>query len=163
MFDLRWLSFPLTGWTFLNDSYFSIAKYHSMLVFKSIYRVSSCGNAPVKLFYPYPSPLPRHPRVHHYFCFTPVFLSIYFCLAPPFLNSLITLFSSAPPFFITHIFPLTPGLPEGDGGRTIWPVHYGITALFYKNYKIDNLQTYILSYTYLLMLLILIYCLAIYP
>ena len=51
----------------------------------------------------------------------PVSLSLYFCLAPSYINTLITLFSSAPPFFITHIFPLTPGLPwgGGDGGRTI--------------------------------------------
>ena len=35
----------------------------------------------------------------------------------------ITLFASAPPFFITHNIPLNPGLPRGDGCRTIWPAH----------------------------------------
>ena len=42
----------------------------------------------------------------------PVSLSFYFSLAPSYINSLITLFFSAPPLFITHIFRLTPGLPD---------------------------------------------------
>ena len=68
-----------------------------------------------------------------------VFLPLYIYLAPPsfitfipsFLNAppLFTSFSSAPPFFITHIFLLTPGLPRGDGVRTIWPAHYKETSV----------------------------------
>ena len=46
----------------------------------------------------------------------PVSLSLYFYLAPPYINTLITLFSSAPPFFITYIFPLIPGLPRRGMG-----------------------------------------------
>ena len=45
----------------------------------------------------------------------PVSLSLYFCLVPPYINTLITLFSSTPPFFITHIFPLTLALSRGRG------------------------------------------------
>ena len=37
----------------------------------------------------------------------PVSLSLYFCLATPYIYTLITLFSSASPFFITQILPLT--------------------------------------------------------
>ena len=39
-------------------------------------------------------------------------------------RTLFTSFYRAPPFFITQIFLLTPGLPRGDGGRTIRPAHY---------------------------------------
>ena len=80
------------------------------------------GNAPVKLFCPLP--LPGHPRDITFWGAAPVSLSLYFFLAPPYINTIIALFSSAPPLFITHIFPLTPGLPWGeDGGRKIWPAH----------------------------------------
>ena len=52
---------------------------------------------------------PGTPENINFFGVAPVFLSLYFCFAPPYINTLIILFSSALPFFITHIFPLTPG------------------------------------------------------
>ena len=68
---------------------------------------------------PIPPP-PGTPGDITYFGVAPVSLSLYFSLAPPYINTLITLFSSAPPLFITHIFPLTPWLrPGGDGGTMI--------------------------------------------
>ena len=70
-------------------------------------------NAPVKLFYPHP------PGDITFWEAAPVSLSLYFSRAPPYLSTLITLFSSAPPSFITHIFRLTPGLPRVDGERTV--------------------------------------------
>ena len=60
---------------------------------------------------PIPPP-PGTPGDINFLGVAPGSLSIYFCLAPPpCANTLISLFSSAPPFFITHILPLTPGLP----------------------------------------------------
>ena len=50
-----------------------------------------------------PSPLGT-PRGITFLGVAPVTLSLSFCLAPPYINTLITLFSSAPPFFITQIF-----------------------------------------------------------
>ena len=70
-----------------------------------------------------PNP-PRQPRGHHFFGGCPGLLSLHFSLVPPYINTIITLFSSAPPLFITHIFCLTQGLPQGDGSRKIWPAHY---------------------------------------
>ena len=88
-------------------------------------------NAPVKLFFPHPL---KHPRGHQFFCVAPVFLSLYFYLVTPWLITLIPSFSvprplwtslsSVRPFFVKHIFCLTPpppGLPGWDKGRTIWP------------------------------------------
>ena len=46
----------------------------------------------------------------------PVSSSLYFSLALPYISTVITLFSSTPPLFITHIFRLTPGLPQGGMG-----------------------------------------------
>ena len=68
------------------------------------------------MFYP-------HPHGHPLFFCCPGPLITLFFLAPPYIITNFTLFSSAPPFFITHISPLAPGLPLGDGGRTIWPAH----------------------------------------
>ena len=58
---------------------------------------------------------PGAPRDITFWGAAPVSLSFYFSLAPSYINSLITLFFSAPPLFITHIFRLTPGLPRGGG------------------------------------------------
>ena len=46
-----------------------------------------------------------------------VSLSLYFSLAPPYINTPITLFSSATPLFITHIFRLTSRLSRGAWGQ----------------------------------------------
>ena len=83
-------------------------------------RLQTCY-APVKLFCPNP-PLGT-PEDTTFWGVAPVFLSLYFYLAPPYIITKVTLFSSAPPFFITRIYSLTPGLPGGDGGRTIRPAH----------------------------------------
>ena len=54
-----------------------------------------------------------HPQRHHFLRVAPVSLSLYFCLAPSYINTLITLFSRAPPF-LSHKFFLWPqGFPEG--------------------------------------------------
>ena len=71
--------------------------------------------APVKLFYP--NPPPGTPGDITFLGVAPVSLSLHFCLAQPYINTLITFFSSAPPLFITHIFPLSPGLPRGMGAE----------------------------------------------
>ena len=59
----------------------------------------------------------------------PVFLSLYFSLALPYINTIITLFSSAPPFFVPvcHNFV--------DGGRTIWSAHNALIDIV-ENSKI---------------------------
>ena len=85
---------------------------------------SISSNGQVKLFCPYPT---RAPQGTSLFFVAPVLLSLYFFLAPPYIITKFTLFSSAPPFFITRTFSLTPRL-GGDGGRTIWPAH--IAAIF---------------------------------
>ena len=67
-----------------------------------------------------PTPFPGIPVDITFFLVAPVLLSLYLFLAPHNINTLITLFSSALPLFITHIFRLPPGLSGGgDGGRTI--------------------------------------------
>ena len=70
--------------------------------------------APVKLFCPHPKP--GTPGDITFWGVALVSLTLYFCLAPPYINTLITLFSSARPFYHTH-FPLTPGLPRGGWGQ----------------------------------------------
>ena len=72
--------------------------------------------APVKLFCIQPTPPPLGTLGDITFLGgVPVSLSLYFCLAPPYINTIITLFSGAPPSFITHSSPLAPGLPRGIG------------------------------------------------
>ena len=79
------------------------------------YLIDSLGyfqpNVPVKMFYPHPTGTPGDIT---FLGVAPVSLSLYFCLAPPYINTLITLFSSAPPLSITHVFRLTPGLPRNN-------------------------------------------------
>ena len=62
---------------------------------------------------------PRHPRGHHFFLVAPVLLSLYFFLSPPHIITNFIIFSSAPPFFITRILPLFPGLPPRMGQNNL--------------------------------------------
>ena len=71
---------------------------------------SISSNGQVKLFCPYPT---RAPQGTSLFFVAPVLLSLYFFLAPPYIITKFTLFSSAPPFFITRTFSLTPRLGGG--------------------------------------------------
>ena len=73
------------------------------------------SSAPVTLFCTYPHP-PDTPVDITFGGGAPVSLSLYFCLAPPYIYTLSTLFSSAPPLFITRIFLLIPGLSQGGMG-----------------------------------------------
>ena len=90
-----------------RHSYYSLILSSSTLktvqVYSQLMRRSNCS-API-------------PPGHQFFLAAPVLLSLYFFLASPYINTLITLFCSAPPFFITHIFPLTPGQPGGMGAN----------------------------------------------
>ena len=72
-------------------------------------------NALVKLFWTHPPP--GTPGGIIFWGGTPGSLSLCFCLTAPYINTIITLFSGAPPFFITQIFPLTPGLSRGEWGQ----------------------------------------------
>ena len=97
-------------------------------------------NAPVKLFCPSPPPhththtYPREPPRISLFWRFPQSLITSFLPCPALINHFNPLILECPalfslhfpvprPFFITQIFPLTPGLPVGDGGRTIRPAH----------------------------------------
>ena len=64
-----------------------------------------------------PIPPPVTPQDITFLVAATVSLSLYFPLAPLYVNTIITLFSSASPLFITHIFRLTPGLPLGGWGQ----------------------------------------------
>ena len=63
-----------------------------------------------------PTP-PWAPQGTSLFFGCPALLINTFLPCPPYINTLITLFSSAPPLFITHIFRLNPGLPQGGWGQ----------------------------------------------
>ena len=98
----------------LKIDYLSVVEHlystiiYLLIYFTDIYRTLPFTHAPVKLFYPHP---PRAPPGTSLFLVARVSSSLNFCLAPPYVNTITTLFSSAPPFFITHVFSLTPGLP----------------------------------------------------
>ena len=82
------------------------------------------SNAPVKLFCPHPPGTPVD--ITFIFGCLGLFITL-FLYFPPYSITVIHSFSSVlpflhfifqcPPFFITHIFPLTPGLPEGIGAE----------------------------------------------
>ena len=67
------------------------------VLFLSAMRQSNCS-APIP---------PRAPRGHHFFLVSPVSSSLHFCLASPYINTLITLFSSAPPFLSLYLISTT--------------------------------------------------------
>ena len=94
-----------------------------------------------------PIPFSGHPWGHHFFCCCLGVLIALIFTCPPYIITKITLFSSAPPFFITHIFPLTPGLPWGGGGcrQNKWPAHKHILSLFlcYLYKKVSILESQI--------------------
>ena len=83
---------------------------------------------------------PGRPRNITFWGAAPAFLSLYLYLAPPSLITLIPTFSSAPLFFITHIFPLIPEL-----GREGWWRNNLTGALLFLFKKFDHLKSLICS------------------